>query len=363
MGPDMDSFTTTSVTFYHSEETLGSGSFGIVFKARVVETGEYVAIKQVFQDNRHKCRELQIMKQLKHPNVVELKHAFWSNGIDLGVTCLNIVMECCSGTVHQVLKQYNKVKQSMPTILVQLYSYQTCRACAYLHALGICHRDIKPQNLLVDFFNHALKLCDFGSAKRLSEGTPSTAYICSRHYRAPELILGATTYTTAIDIWSTACVTAELVFGSPIFPGNDGRNQLVKIIMILGTPKQEDLHAMNPKHAEFKFPYIKQHPWPKVFRSCSASPAVSNFVAVLLRYDPKARPSALEACAHSFFDRLRDKDATLDDGTQLPQLFEFTGEEMDLIDVEMQRKLLPNWYSAKDKEDDTSESQSFTVGC
>ena len=90
----------------------------------------------------------------------------------------------------------------VPNLLVKLYSYQLLRSIAYIHAKGICHRDIKPQNILVDTGSHILKLCDFGSAKQLISGEPNVSYICSRYYRAPELIFGATDYTTNIDVWS-----------------------------------------------------------------------------------------------------------------------------------------------------------------
>lgn len=94
------------------------------------------------------------------------------------------------------------------------------------------YRDIKPHNLLVDPVRHILKLCDFGSAKAFVKGEPNVAYICSRFYRAPELILGATDYTTAIDVWSAGCVFAELLTGHPIFPGISGVDQLVEIIKV-----------------------------------------------------------------------------------------------------------------------------------
>ena len=87
---------------------------------------------------------------------------------------------------------------------MKLYTYQLCRSLAYIYSLGVCHRDIKPQNLLVHPETHMLKLCDFGSAKILVKGEPNISYICSRYYRAPELIFGATDYTTAIDIWCAA---------------------------------------------------------------------------------------------------------------------------------------------------------------
>eukprot|EP00439_Symbiodinium_sp_Y106_P081759 s367_g20.t2 len=242
--------TTKKSYTYNAERVLGSGSFGVVYQAVVVETGESVAIKKVFQDKRYKNRELQIMKELRHPNVVELKHAFYTSGEKPGETYLNVVMEYCSDTVYRVMKHYTKMKQPVPHIFVQLYSYQMARACAYIHAVGICHRDIKPQNLLVDGHTHALKVCDFGSAKPLVKGEPNVAYICSRYYRAPELIFGATDYGFVIDIWSMACVSAELILGHPIFPGESGVDQLVEIIKVLGTPTREELMAMNPNYTE-----------------------------------------------------------------------------------------------------------------
>merc|ERR1712085_10490 len=272
-----------------------SGSFGIVYQAQVVETGESVAIKKVFQDKRYKNRELQIMKELKHPNIVELKHAFYTSGDKPGETYLNVVMEYCSDTVYRVMKHYCKLKQPMPLIFVQLYSYQMSRACAYIHAVGICHRDIKPQNLLVDGRTHCLKLCDFGSAKRLVKGEPNVAYICSRYYRAPELIFGATDYTTAIDIWSAACVTAEMILGQPLFPGDSGVDQLVEIIKVLGTPTKEEIRSMNSNYIEFKFPQIKGCQWKKIFRNKTPDEAM-DFIAKTLAYTPSKRLKPLEGC-------------------------------------------------------------------
>ncbi|CAE7730706.1 MSK-3 [Symbiodinium sp. CCMP2456] len=264
--------TTKKSYTYNAERVLGSGSFGVVYQAEDLWTfdKQMVAIKkanrspwkaqelplmcasleEVFQDKRYKNRELQIMKELRHPNVVELKHAFYTSGEKPGETYLNVVMEYCSDTVYRVMKHYTKMKQPVPHIFVQLYSYQMARACAYIHAVGICHRDIKPQNLLVDGHTHALKVCDFGSAKPLVKGEPNVAYICSRYYRAPELIFGATDYGFVIDIWSMACVSAELILGHPIFPGESGVDQLVEIIKVLGTPTREELMAMNPNYTE-----------------------------------------------------------------------------------------------------------------
>ncbi|CAN6467202.1 unnamed protein product [Victoria cruziana] len=254
---------------YMAERTVGNGSFGVVFQAKCLETGETVAIKKVLQDKRYKNRELQTMRLLDHPNVVALKHCFFST-TEKDELFLNLVLEYVPETVHRVVKHYNRMTQRMPMIYVKLYTYQICRALAYIHgSLGVCHRDIKPQNLLVNPHTHQLKLCDFGSAKVLVKGEPNIAYICSRYYRAPELIFGATEYTTAIDIWSTGCVLAELLLGQPLFPGDSAVDQLVEIIKVLGTPTREEIKCMNPNYTEFKFPQIKAHPWHKVARSHS----------------------------------------------------------------------------------------------
>ena len=102
------------------------------------------------------------------------------------------------------------------------------------------------------------------SAKVLVAGEPNVSYICSRYYRAPELIFGATNYTVNIDIWSTGCVMAELILCQPMFPGESGIDQLVEIIKVLGTPSKDQLLAMNPNYTDHRFPQIKPHPLSKV---------------------------------------------------------------------------------------------------
>lgn len=111
---------------------------------------------------------------------------------------LNLVLEFVPETVYRASRYFNKLKTTMPMLEVKLYIYQLFRSLAYIHSQGICHRDIKPQNLLLDTNSGILKLCDFGSAKILVENEPNVSYICSRYYRAPELIFGATNYTTKI---------------------------------------------------------------------------------------------------------------------------------------------------------------------
>ena len=129
-------------------------------------------------------------------------------------------MEYIPENMYRIIRYYRKISTPFPKILLKIYSYQLLRALAYIHGKGICHRDIKPQNVLVNPKTHMVKMCDFGSAKKLMKGQGNVAYICSRYYRAPELIFGATEYTNAIDVWSTGCVIAEMIIGKPIFPGS-----------------------------------------------------------------------------------------------------------------------------------------------
>lgn len=166
------------------------------------------------------------MRIVAHPNVVDLRAFFYSNGDRVRterqtafgtrrlIPCpppaaqkdevfLNLVLEYVPETVYRASRHYAKLKQTMPMLLIKLYMYQLLRSLAYIHSIGICHRDIKPQNLLLNPATGILKLCDFGSAKILVAGEPNVSYICSRYYRAPELIFGATNYTTYIGAWQS----------------------------------------------------------------------------------------------------------------------------------------------------------------
>ncbi|KAL5529419.1 GSK1 [Sanghuangporus baumii] len=327
---------------YTNCKVIGNGSFGVVFQARLVggaRDGDDIAIKKVLQDKRFKNRELQIMRLVSHPNVVDLKAFFYSNGEKKDEVYLNLVLEYVPETVYRASRHYVKLKQSMPTLQIKLYMYQLLRSLAYIHSVGICHRDIKPQNLLLNPATGVLKLCDFGSAKILVAGEPNVSYICSRYYRAPELIFGATNYTTNIDIWSTGCVMAELMLGQPLFPGESGIDQLVEIIKVLGTPSREQIKTMNPNYMEHKFPQIKPHPFHKVFRPRTAPEAI-DLVAKLLEYTPEARLSAIEAMCHPFFDELKVEGMRMPNGKDFPRLFDFTREELS-IRPDLMRQLVP----------------------
>ncbi|XP_077447341.1 glycogen synthase kinase-3 beta-like isoform X1 [Stigmatopora argus] len=348
---------------YTDIKVIGNGSFGVVYQARLIDSQEMVAIKKVLQDKRFKNRELQIMRKLDHCNIVRLRYFFYSSGEKKDEVYLNLVLDFVPETVYRVARHFNKNKSMIPIIYVKVYMYQLFRSLAYIHSQGVCHRDIKPQNLLVDPETAILKLCDFGSAKQLVRGEANVSYICSRYYRAPELIFGATDYTANIDIWSAGCVLAELLLGQPIFPGDSGVDQLVEIIKVLGTPTREQIREMNPNYTEFKFPQIKAHPWTKVMAVGAGGGRTPNarqtdigvawqvfkprtppeailLCSRLLEYTPASRLSPLEACSHGFFDELRQPNARLPSGRDLPALFNFSTTELS-IQPQLNSTLVP----------------------
>ncbi|RDY04939.1 Shaggy-related protein kinase eta, partial [Mucuna pruriens] len=310
---------------YRVERILGIGSFGIVFQAKCLETGEPVAIKKVLQDKRYKNSELQLMRMMDHPNVISLKHRFFST-TSADELFLNLVMEYVPESMHRVTKFYSNTNQRMPLLYVKLYMHQIFRGLAYIHTVpGVCHRDLKPQNILVDPLTHQVKICDFGSAKVLVKGEANISHICSLFYRAPELMFGATDYTTSIDIWSAGCVLAELLLGQ-----------------VLGTPTREEVPCINPNYNDFKFPQIFHEKMP---------PEAIDLTARLLQYSPGLRCTALEACAHPFFDELREPDAHLPNGRPFPPLFNFK-QELSGASPELISKLIPDHVNVGGTEDD-----------
>ncbi|KAM9920652.1 hypothetical protein OXX59_007072 [Metschnikowia pulcherrima] len=356
---------------YTQSQVVGHGSFGVVFQTSILPSNEIAAIKRVLQDKRFKNRELQIMKLVHHRNVVDLKYYFYTNN-DKDELYLNLILEFVPETLYKASHYYVSKRLSMPPLEVKLYTYQMFRALNYIHTQGICHRDIKPQNLLINAETGVLKLCDFGSAKILNPAEPNVSYICSRYYRAPELIFGATNYTTKIDVWSAACVMAEMIVGQPLFPGESGVDQLVEIIKILGTPTREQIKCMNPNYTEYKFPQIKPIPLSKIFKKMSID--CINFLAKILEYSPNERISCIQALADPYFDELRQEDTKLPnyrklfsqqfygnsshnphqsnahyqlysnqpDSKDLPELFDFDDRELSM-EPELNQKLVPQF--------------------
>jgi len=302
------------------------------------------------QNNGEKDREVQILKELHgHPNIVCLKGAFLSKTNGSGEAKLNLIMEFLSDTLHRVLKHHNQLNTVMEHHWVRVYQYQLMRGLSFIHGRGIVHCDIKPQNLLLDGKSKTLKICDLGSAKRLVFGQAYLSYVCSRYFRAPELILGATSYTTSVDLWSAGCVLGEMCIMQPLFTGKDGINQLVEIIKVLGTPTEAELQAMNPNYPKYEFnPVVMALPWDKVYaKPCNArnppTREACDLTACLLRFDPSSRIPPLHALMHNFFDPLRSERQ----GAAHQALFDFRPDELWWCTAKDREKLIPRWASAK----------------
>ena len=317
---------------------LGQGAFGKVRLAIIKKTGEKVAIKKVFQDKRYKNRELPIMLELHHPNIVELKSYYCTkaeNCDDGSEFYLNCIMEYVPLTLSNLIDKNYKSHKKFDSIILKIYIFQMLKCIGYLHSLGIAHRDIKPQNILIDPEDNSLKLCDFGCAKHLSKTEKNIAYICSRFYRPPELVIGATIYGPQVDIWSMGCVIAELVLNRPIFPGKSANDQLKEIMKILGTPTSEQIKKMNDKYKEEeKLPQINIKPWKEVFKGKTNDELYIDLVSHLLVYEPTKRYGPYEAMCHPFFDELKTTNE------KLPKhLFQFKNCEI-LFDKESIQKII-----------------------
>ena len=329
---------------FDKKDIVGQGAFGEVFLAKIKKTGEKVAVKKVFQDRRYKNRELSIMQKLNHPNIVKLLSFYYTKAnipkAKNDDVFLNCIMDYVPETLSILISKNKHQGTKFPSSLLKLYSYQMLKSIGYLHSIGICHRDIKPQNILIDPLDYTLKICDFGCAKQLVKNEENISYICSRYYRPPELVLGATFYTCQVDVWSIGCVIAELILNRAIFPGKSAKEQLYEIIKILGTPTKEQISEMNPKVHITKLPNIPHKLWKDVFKDKTGDMLFIDLVDKLLVYEPEKRLTPYEALNHPFFDDMKKKDFKLPNGNSVPKhIFQFKECEIQ-YDKENINKLL-----------------------
>ena len=218
------------------------GAFGSV---HVVETpAGRVAVKRVPDPVGHVNRELDTCVRLAsdpHPNVVQLL-GYWTDH-DTLYLMMEFVPETLRGVLDRLAGEHLRMKAQRMTVLME----QLARALDHLERIGLMHRDVKPENVLVDVLANRLVLADFGSAKFVEHGAPSVTYVCTRFYRAPELILDRGVYGTSVDVWAFGCVLAEVAYGGPLFTGDTQVEVLSRIIRIRGMVTVDDIAHM-PTH-------------------------------------------------------------------------------------------------------------------
>ncbi|XP_052854624.1 glycogen synthase kinase-3 alpha [Drosophila gunungcola] len=326
------------------KELIGSGSFGRVYKARLDDSDEVVALKQILHNPKFCQREAEIMGQLEeHTNIVRLiMHSCVTLGIP-PISYIILIMEYMPMTLLDYINYHRyQLLPAEELTYVRILSYQVFRGLGYLHSLGICHRDIKPENLLIDHQQMLLKLSDFGSAKHLVPDEPSLSYICSRLYRAPELFAHYDLYGCAVDIWSAGCVLAELLKGSPLFLSNKhDRQQLMFIVSLLGSEGLERAPEIRSMCGT-AIPFRCRPSWDQLLGA-----AVPQDLADLLNscfvYQSSARIAPMMACGHCSYDELRIMEALghrMPNGHPLPPLFNFSSQELG-IDPKLWVELLP----------------------
>uniref|UniRef100_A0A8C0F0W5 Cyclin-dependent kinase-like 5 n=1 Tax=Bubo bubo TaxID=30461 RepID=A0A8C0F0W5_BUBBB len=283
---------------------VGEGAYGVVLKCRHKETHEIVAIKK-FKDSEENeevkettLRELKMLRTLKQENIVELKEAFRRRGK------LYLVFEYVEKNMLELLEE---MPNGVPPEKVKSYIYQLIKAIHWCHKNDIVHRDIKPENLLISH-NDVLKLCDFGFARNLSEGSNAnyTEYVATRWYRSPELLLGAP-YGKAVDMWSVGCILGELSDGQPLFPGESEIDQLFTIQKVLGPlpAEQMKLFYSNPRFHGLRFPAVN-HPQSLERRYLGIlSGVLLDLMKNLLKLDPADRYLTEQCLNHPSFQTQR----------------------------------------------------------
>eukprot|EP01112_Ceratiomyxa_fruticulosa_P000081 TRINITY_DN10104_c0_g2_i1.p1 TRINITY_DN10104_c0_g2~~TRINITY_DN10104_c0_g2_i1.p1 ORF type:complete len:657 (-),score=126.72 TRINITY_DN10104_c0_g2_i1:153-2123(-) len=280
---------------YKIIKQLGDGTYGSVLKAINRASGESVAIKKMKKKfySWEECiqlREVRSLKKLTHPNIVKLKEVIRENDE------LFFVFEFLDGNLYELMKDRDKM---FPEAKIRNVLNQVLQGLAYMHKHGFFHRDLKPENLLIS--KDTLKIADFGLAREIRSRPPYTDYVSTRWYRAPEVLLRSTSYSSPIDLWAVGAIMAELFTLRPLFPGTSESDEIFKICTVLGTPTPatwpEGMRLAGIMN--FKFPHCASTPLSTLIPN--ASPEAISLMQDLMQYDPARRPTAAQALQYPFF--------------------------------------------------------------
>jgi len=286
---------------YAKIEKVGEGTYGVVYKARDIGTGQIVALKKIRLEAEDEgvpstaIREISLLKELKDDNIVRLLDIVHAD------QKLYLVFEFLDVDLKRYMENGNQSRIPISPQIVKKFTHQLTSGLLYCHSHRILHRDLKPQNLLIDKRDN-LKLADFGLARAF--GIPMRTYtheVVTLWYRAPEVLLGSRHYSTAIDMWSVGCIFAEMIMqGQPLFPGDSEIDQIFKIFRILGTPSEEIWPGVSLL-PDYK-PTFPQWSRQDLSRIVPALDEVGlDMLKRTLTYDSAKRISAKRALAHPYF--------------------------------------------------------------
>jgi len=295
-----------NVSRYLKLSKIGEGTYGIVYKAKDVQTERIVALKKVRINPEIEgtpstsIREIALLKELKHPNIIHL--------LDVINTSKKLVLifEYCESDLKKKEDEFLGKNEKFPALLAKKYFKQVLEGISYLHKKKIIHRDLKPQNLLLTE-NDEIKICDFGLAR--GTGVPIQTYtneVVTLWYRPPDILLGSKMYDNSIDLWSVACIFGEMMNGKSLFQGKNDAEQCEEIFKIIGTPDENE------------FPWLKESPeWNagitgEGFKKCEkkkfkdAFPDIGDdnvydILEKMLVFDPEKRASAESILLHPYF--------------------------------------------------------------
>jgi len=286
---------------YQKIEKIGEGTYGVVYRTRDLKHGSLiVALKKIRMKAENKgvpitkIQEISLLKEMDDPNIVKLLNIVHADGQKLYLVFEFLDLD---------LKKYMEaVPQGMGlgAGIVKRFMSQLVEGVRYCHSHRILHRDLKPQNLLIDKEGN-LKLADFGLARAF--GVPLRTYtheVVTLWYRAPEILLGGKQYSTGVDMWSVGCIFAEMCTRKALFQGDSEIDEIFKIFKLLGTPDETTWPGVSSfQHFKSSFPR-----WVRVETERmvpSLEPTGLDLLDAMLVYDPAGRISAKQACHHDYF--------------------------------------------------------------